>query len=117
MDNIGLYGPKLGYNPNAAKSRLVVKSHTKVCAQEVFEGTNIDLTTEGRKYLGGFIGNESGSGKYTEELVSSWCKQLKVLSIIVKTEPQAAYAVFVSRFKHKLAYYIRTLPNIKQHLV
>ena len=86
-------------------------------AREVFEGTNINITEEGRKYLGGFIGSESGSGKYAEELVSSWCKQLEVLSKIAKTEPQAAFAAFVSEFKHKLTYYIRTLPNIKQHLV
>ena len=44
-----LYGPKLGYNQNAAKSWLVVKQHTEVCAREVFEGTNINITTEGRK--------------------------------------------------------------------
>ena len=118
-DNIALYGPKLGYNPNAAKSWLVVKPHTEVCAREVYmyEGTNINITTEGRKYIGGFIGSESGSGEYAEELVSSWCEQLKVLSKIAKTKPQAAYAAFVSGFKYKLTYYIRTVPNIKQHLV
>ena len=110
-----LYSPKVGYNPNAAKSWLVVKPHTEVCAREVFEGTNINMTTQGRKYLGGFIGSKSGSGKYTEELVSLWGEQLKVLVKIAKTEPQAAYAAFVSGFKHKLTYYIRTLPNIKQH--
>ena len=115
-DDIVLYGPKLGYNLNAARSWLVVKPHTEVCAWEVFERTNINITTEGRKYLGGFIGSESGSGKYAEELVSSWCGQLKVLSKIAKTEPQAAYAAFVSGFKHKLNYYIRTFPNIKHHL-
>ena len=106
-DNIVLYSPKLGYNPNAAKSWLVVKPHTEVCAREVFEGTNINMTTQGRKYLGGFIGSKSGSGKYAEELVSLWCEQLKVLVKIEKTEPQAAYAAFVSGFKHKLTYYIR----------
>ena len=44
-DNIVLYGPKLGYNPNAAKSWLVVKPHTEACAREVFEGTKIKITT------------------------------------------------------------------------
>lgn len=53
-----LYGSKLGYNPNVAKSWLVIKSRTEVCAREVFEGTDINITTEGRKY----IGSESGSG-------------------------------------------------------
>ena len=57
-DNNVLYGPKLGYNPKATKSWLVIKSHTEVCAREVFEGTDIDITTKGRKYSG----SESGSG-------------------------------------------------------
>ena len=76
----------------------------------------INITTEGRKYLGGYIGSEDGWDEYADELVNSWCGQLMVLSKIAKTEPQAAYAAFVSGFKHKLTYYIRTMPNIKQHL-
>lgn len=36
---------------------------------------------------------------------------------VAKTEPQAPYTAFASGFKHKLTYYKRTLPNIKQHLV
>ena len=72
--------------------------------------------SEGRKYLGGYIGSEDGWDEYADELVNSWCGQLMVLSKIAKTEPQAAYAAFVSGFKHKLTYYIRTMPNIKQHL-
>ena len=50
--------------------------------------------------------SESGCGKYAEELVSSWCDQLKVLLKITKTEPQTAYAAFASGFKHKLTSYI-----------
>ena len=115
-DNIVLWGPKLGYNPNPLKSWLVVKPTVEEKAREIFGGTNINITIDGRKYLGGYIGSESGRGKYAEDLVSSWCNQLKVLSKIAKTEPQAAYAAFVSGFKHKLTYYIRTMTNIKQHL-
>ena len=40
------------------KSWLVIKSHTEVCAREVFEGTDINITTKGRKYSG----SESGCG-------------------------------------------------------
>ena len=115
-DNIVIYGPKLGCNPNAAKSWLIVKAETEEMAREIFRGTRIKITIEGRKYLGGFIGSKSGCGEYEEELVNSWCEQLRVLSKIAKTEPQAAYAAFVNGYKHKLTYHIRTLPNIKQHL-
>ena len=115
-DNIVSRGPKLGYNPNTSTSWLVVKPQAEEKAREIFGGTSIDITTEGRKYLGGYTGSESGCRKYAEELVSSWCDQLTVLSKIAKMELQAAYVAFVSGFKHKLTYYIRTMSNIKHHL-
>ena len=115
-DNIVSRGPKLGYNRNTSTSWLVVKPQAEEKAQKIFGGTSIDITTEGRKYLGGYTGSESGCRKYAEELVSSWCDQLTVLSKIAKMEPQAAYVAFVSGFKHKLTYYIRTMSNIKHHL-
>ena len=111
-----LWGPKLGYNPNPSNSWLIVKPTVEEKAREVFGGISINITTGGRKYIGGYIGSESECGKYAEELISSWCDQLKVLSKIAKTQPQAAYAPFVSGFKHKLTYYIRMIPSIKQHL-
>ena len=115
-DNIVNCVPKLGYNPNASKSWLIVKPEVQTKAQEIFGGTKINITTEKRKYLGGYIGSEDGWDEYADELVNSWCGQLMVLSKIARTEPQAAYAAFVSGFKHKLTYYIRTMPNIKHHL-
>ena len=114
-DNIMNCGPKLGYNPNASKSWLIVKPEVQTKAQEILRGTKINITREGRKYLGGYIGSEDRWDEYADKLVNSWCGQSMVLSKIAKTEPQAAYAAFVSGFKHKLTYYIRTMPNIKQH--
>ena len=86
----------LGHNPNASKSWLVLKPTSEEKAREIFGRTNINITTDARKDLVGYIGSESGCGKYAEELVSSWCDQLKVLSKIAKTELQTAYAAFVS---------------------
>ena len=115
-DNIVIVGPKLGHYPNVSKSWLVVKPIKEEKARQIFRDTNIKVTTEGRSYLGGYIGSESGQSKYADELVSSWCDQLTVLSKIARSEPQAAYTAFVSSFIHKLTYHIRTMPNIKQHL-
>ena len=115
-DNIVIVGPKLGYYPNGSKSWLVVKPIKEEKARQIFRDTNIKVTTEGQSYLEGYIGSESGQSKYADELVSSWCDQLTVLSKIARSEPQAAYTAFVSSFIHKLTYHIRTMPNIKQHL-
>ena len=70
-DNIVNCGPKLGYNPNASKSWLIVKPEVQTKAREIFRGTKINITTEGRKYLGGYIGSEDGWDEYADELVNS----------------------------------------------
>eukprot|EP00794_Sanderia_malayensis_P017855 gene17855-biopygen15282 len=110
------FGPKLGYFPNATKSWIVIKPDVEQEAREIFDGTNIQITTEERKYLGGFIGSKKGKDSYVSSLVSSWCDQLKVLSRIAKSEPQSAYSAFVSGFRHRLTYHMSTIMNIEDHL-
>ena len=43
--------------------------------------------------------------------INKWVEDLYVLSEIAKIEPQAAYTCFLSGQKHKLNYYIRTIPG------
>ena len=52
--NISENGPCFGYFPKASKSWLVVKEDKFDEAKQVFEGTGINITSQGRKYLGGF---------------------------------------------------------------
>ena len=54
--------------------------------------------------------------EYVQGLVDDWMDQLDVLISYAKSEPQAAYAAFTAGFKHKLTYYIRTIPNISSIL-
>ena len=46
------------YFPKGSKSWLVVKKEKFNEASEIYYGIGIKITTEGRKYLGGFIGTE-----------------------------------------------------------
>ena len=50
------------------------------------------------------------------ELQDEWIQQLEELTNIAKSEPQAAYAAFTAGFKHKVTYFIRTIPNLKDVL-
>ena len=53
------------------------------------------------------------------EKIDQWIKEIKLLSEIAKIEPQCALSRFVSRYKHKLNYYMRTVPDISnliQHI-
>ena len=51
-----------------------------------------------------------------KELCDEWVKQLEELSLIARSEPQAAYSAFTSGFKHKITYFIRTIPNLSEIL-
>ena len=116
-DNINTYGPLLGYYPKASKSWLVVKENLFADAKRIFDGTEINITTQGRKYLGGFIGTEEARMQYAQSLVKKWVNQLNNLAEIARSEPQAAYAAFVSGFQYKLSYHMRVIPNIETLLV
>ena len=47
--------PRCGYNVNAAKTWLVVKLPFQTMASELFAGTGVNLSSEGRPYLGATI--------------------------------------------------------------
>ena len=51
-DKLVEVGPPLGYFPEATKTWLVVKPHLEQKAQNIFDGTGVKITTEGKKYLG-----------------------------------------------------------------
>ena len=48
------------------------------------------------------VGSDAYKVPYVESLVDDWNIQLKLLSNIAQTQPQAAYVAFVSRFRSKL---------------
>ena len=115
-ENIEKFGPMLGYFPKASKSWLIVKPNLVDEAKRIFNGTNINVTTEGRKYLGGFIGTDEGKSIYSHKRIEEWIEQLSSLSEIVRIEPHAAYTAFITGFVNKMSYHIRVLPNI-DHLL
>ena len=86
-------------------------------ANTVFAGTGVNVTTEGRKYLGGFVGTREGAIQYVNELQEEWLEQLQVLTEVAKAEPQSAYASFTSGFRHKVTYFMRTIPDLEEVLV
>ena len=61
-------GPRLGYHPNANKTWLVVKPEVYEQANVIFSDTSINITREGRKYLGGFIGTNTSRDVYARTL-------------------------------------------------
>ena len=110
------YGPLYGYNPKPEKSWLVVKPDKLEQAVSMFEGSGVRITDVGKKYLGGFVGTIGGKIEYVDELLQEWTHELQELCKIAKSEPQSAYTCFTGGFKHKLTYFMRTIPDLENVL-
>ena len=105
-------GPKFGYLPEPKKPWLIVKLDCFDKAIHIFNNTNIQITTQGRRHLGAALGSSQFRNEYIMEKINKWVEQLHVLSEIAKIELQTAYTCFLSGYKHKFNYYMRTIPGI-----
>ena len=68
-DLLSVLGPWYGYFPNRTKSWLVVKEDAVDTAREVFNGSNIHITTDGHRYLGGDIDSEAFEQQFLQQKV------------------------------------------------
>ena len=111
--DIQLNGPPLGYFPNASKTWLIVKPEHRARAEELFQDINI---TDGRKFLGSFIGNAERTAMFVEEKIKEWEKNIEALIEIAKSEPQLAYSAYVFGTSRRWQFVCRTTPNISEPL-
>ena len=89
-DKLSTIGPKYEYFPKSTKSYLIVKRNCLKDAKTIFTDTNINITADGRKHLGAVVGSDRYKVQYVEDPVDDWTAQLKLLSTIAETQPQAA---------------------------
>ncbi len=70
-------------------------------AKQVFEGTNIPITTSGGRYLGADLGSAEFKEEYVRVMVSKWCGEMERLANIVLSQPHAAFTAFAHEDQHK----------------
>jgi len=103
-------GPSFGYHPNASKTWLVVKPDHLQEARVVFDGSGVQITAEGRPYLGAPIGSDAFCNQFIANRITSYCQEISTLANIAAAEPQCAYAAFVHGVRHRWNYLFRTTP-------
>ena len=79
-------GPLYGYHVNAAKTWLVVKPGLEAEAERVFEGTGVNISSEGRRYLGSVLGTDRFAKKFAEQQVETWVAHVERLAKIARTD-------------------------------
>ena len=105
-------GPEYGYNPNAAKSWLIVKEEHFEAAERLFAGTGINVTAEGKRHLGAAMGTRSFVESYVSKKVEKWKCEIEKLSEIAKSQPHAAYTALTKGLCSRWNFLLRTVPNI-----
>ena len=83
-------GPLFGYYPNPSKTWLIVKPEHLQNVETQFQGTGVQITTQGQWHLGAPLGSRSFIEEFVRAKVSVWVSELKPLSEIASSQPQAA---------------------------
>ena len=113
-DTLSNTGKWYGYFTNSIKSFLLVQQNLVDYANELFDGTGVQIVTEGVRYLGSAIGEQSFVVSYFTQKVDEWLKELEVLIRFAQTEPHAALAALTHGLRSKFAFLQRTLPDINE---
>ena len=113
-DQLLCHGSSFGYFANPTKSWLLVKPELLDKAKSVFADTDVNVTSDGQRYLGSPIGSDSFVSDFIRGKVGEWVAQLERLNDIAHTQPHAAYSSLTHGFLHKFIYFFRTTPNLSQ---
>ena len=105
-------GPLFGYFPEATKTWLLVKPAHEERARALFP--DIKITTEGRKFLGSFIGTQEATELFVKEKIKDWEKDLMALAKIAEYEPQLAYNAYIYGTSRRWQFVCRTTPGISK---
>ena len=106
-------GQKIGYYVNESKSWLILKDSSQLeTAKQVFQNSNIKFTCEGKRHFGAALGTEVFKITYVSKKVEEWCKEMKNLSKLAKTQPHAAFSAYIHGEQHRFTYFLRTMEGM-----
>ena len=85
-------------------------------ARVIFEGTAINISTQGQSNLGAALGSREYLEEYVGSKVEDWVSQVVKLTEFAMSQPQACYAAFTFGLRHRWTYFLRTLPDVEDLL-
>ena len=69
--------------------------------QTMFDGTVVNISTEGHQNLGAVLGSRKHLEDYGEEKVEDWISQLERLAEFAQSHPQASYVAYTFGLRHR----------------
>ena len=73
-DEIKSHGPSFGYHANASKTWIIVKEKFMSKATTVFGDTRVNITSDGRPYLGAALGSPDYVEGFVNKKVTEWSR-------------------------------------------
>ena len=83
----------------------------------MFAGSGVNVTLDGRPYLGAVIGSQEYVEEYVSSKVREWSSSINILSDIAKSQPHAAFSALTHGLLSKWTYLSRVVPDISHLLV
>ena len=114
-DKLSQLGPLYGYYSNVKKTWLVVKPQHLEQAHQVLADINVNITAEGRPYLGAAIGTASYIADYVAKKVNLWIEELTLLAAIAWSQSHSAYFAFMHGLISKWLFIARTIPDVSSY--
>ena len=116
-DALSTIGPQYGYYPNATKTYLLVKPNQLTDAQRIFSSTGVQVTSEGRRYLGGAFGSAEFCENCLCGKVSDWEEEIRRLAVFAATQLHASFASLVHGVINKWFYALRVASPSSSNLL
>ncbi len=98
--------------PSKCKQDLIVKKQFLDKAKRLFEGTNVNITVQGKRHLEATIGSREYTKRYVGDKVKMWTQEMLLLAEIATSQPHATYAAFVHGLSSCWTYLSRTIPEV-----
>ena len=72
----------------------------------------MNISVEGRLYLGATIGTQEFKHNYVGAKVSEWSSEVLLLTKIAESQPQAVYSALTHSLSSKWRFVARTIPEV-----
>ncbi len=77
---------------------------------------DVNVTMKGHRYLGSYIGQETGLAEFVESEIVDWKSDITGLTEIASSEPQLAYSAFIYGASKRWNFLARTTPKVSELL-
>ena len=74
---------------------LITKNGLRDAAATSFANTGVNVTTDGRPYLGAALGTQEYIASQVESKVNEWTANLQCLANIAESQPHAAFSALM----------------------